>query len=73
MAIDTQEKRMAASGAGRPYMRGKLPGANDQEWRIASGNGYGGNSIAGAPTATILDYERGFRRGCCRGLSRGMA
>lgn len=46
MAIDTQEKRMAASGVGRPFMRGKLPGSNDQEWRIASGNGYGGNSLA---------------------------
>lgn len=45
MALDTQEKRMAASGVARPYMRGKLPGANDQEWRIASGNGYGGNTL----------------------------
>jgi hypothetical protein len=37
---------MAATGVGRPWMRGKLPGANDQEWRIASGNAYGGNVIA---------------------------
>lgn len=46
---------MAATGVGRPFMRGKLPGANDQEWRIASGNAYGGNSIAvpAAPPVTL--------------------
>ena len=47
MAIDTKEKRMAASGVGRPYLRGKLPVASpDEEWRIASGNAYGGNALS---------------------------
>lgn len=46
MAVDTQEKRQNASGVGRTWMRSKLPGANDQAWRIASGHGYGGNAIA---------------------------
>ena len=46
MAVDTQEKRMNAVGVGRPWMRSKLPGVNDQAWRIASGNGYGGNAVA---------------------------
>jgi hypothetical protein len=47
MAVDTKEKRMNAAAVGRPWMRSKLPGANDQAWRIASGNGYGGNEIEG--------------------------
>ena len=46
MAVDTKEKRMNAAGVGRPWMRSKLPGANDQAWRIASGNGYGGNELS---------------------------
>lgn len=42
MALDTQEKRMAAVGVGRPWMRAKLPVATpDAEWRASSGNGYG--------------------------------
>ena len=47
MAVDSLEKRMNAVGVGRPWMRTKLPGANDQPWRVASGNGYGGNSLSG--------------------------
>lgn len=46
MALDSKEKRMAVVGVGRPWMRTKLPGTNDQEWRIASGNAYGGNPIS---------------------------
>lgn len=47
MAIDDREKRAAIPGVGRPYMRGKLPvAAKDQEWRIASGNAYGGNALS---------------------------
>ncbi len=57
MAIDTQEKRMEATGVGRPYQRAKLPGTNDQEWRVASGNAYGGNTIAAAATAEIISLE----------------
>lgn len=52
MGLDTQEKRMASTGVGRPWMRAKLPGANDQEWRIASGNAYGGNALS-AVTVTV--------------------
>jgi len=58
MALDTQEKRMAAFGVGRPWMRTKLPGANDEEWRISSGNAYGGNALspaaAGGVTVTVI-------------------
>ena len=46
MAIDTREKRAAITGVGRPYMRDKLPGTVDEEWRIASGNAYGGNALS---------------------------
>jgi hypothetical protein len=53
MAIDTQEKRMNVVGVGRPWLRTKLPGANDEAWRIASGNAYGGNALTPAgETAT---------------------
>ena len=46
MALDSQEKRMAASGVMRPWMRGKFPIATpDEEWRISSGLGYGGNAL----------------------------
>ncbi len=49
MAIDSKEKRAAVLGVARPWMRDKFPVATpDQEWRISSGNAYGGNTIAGA-------------------------
>ena len=58
MAIDTQEKRMSAAGAGRPFMRAKLPGANDQAWRAASGHAYAGNVIGtGIVTADVISLE----------------
>ena len=46
MALDTQKKRMNAVGVGRPWKRAKFPGVKDQAWRVASGNAYGGNTIA---------------------------
>jgi len=46
MALDTQEKRMNMVGVARPYLRSKLPGDKDQQWRVASGNAYGGNAVA---------------------------
>lgn len=52
MALDTQEKRMNVVGVGRPWLRSKLPGAKDQAWRVASGNAYGGNTIA-APVVSV--------------------
>ena len=54
MAIDSLEKRAAIPGVGRPWMRGKLPGTVDQEWRIASGNAYGGNALSPAVGGRIM-------------------
>ncbi len=45
MAIDTQQKRMSAAGAGRPFMRGHFPGTINEAWRIAAGNAYAGNAL----------------------------
>ena len=47
MAIDDKEKRAAVLGVGRPWMRDKFPVATpDEEWRISSGNAYGGNALS---------------------------
>ena len=47
MAIDSKEKRAAVLGVGRPWVRDKFPVATpDQEWRISSGNAYGGNALS---------------------------
>jgi hypothetical protein len=47
MAIDSKEKRAAVLGVGRPWMRDKFPVATpDEEWRISSGNAYGGNALS---------------------------
>ena len=47
MAIDTKEKRANVLGVGRPWMRDKFPVASpDEQWRIASGNAYGGNALS---------------------------
>ena len=49
MAIDTRAKRASALGVGRPWMRGKNPDATKgQEWRITTGNAYGGNALSSA-------------------------
>lgn len=46
MALDTKEKRAAVIGVGRPWMRDKFPVVTpDEEWRISSGNAYGGNAL----------------------------
>jgi len=46
MAIDSKEKRQGITGVGRPYIRDKFPVATpDEEWRIFSGNAYGGNTL----------------------------
>lgn len=55
MALDTKEKRANVIGVGRPYLRDKFPVATpDEQWRIASGNAYGGNALSpvapGQPT-----------------------
>jgi hypothetical protein len=49
MAIDSKEKRAAVFGVARPWWRDKFPVATpDEEWRISSGNAYGGNALSGA-------------------------
>ena len=46
MALDTKEKRAAVIGVGRPWLRDKFPVATpDEEWRMSSGNAYGGNAL----------------------------
>jgi len=55
MAIDNKEKRAAVLGVARPWMRDKFPrAASDEEWRISSGNAYGGNALAPAVTGRIM-------------------
>ena len=57
MALDTKEKRAAVFGVGRPWMRDKFPVATpDEEWRIASGNAYGGNALS-APIVVISVFH----------------
>jgi hypothetical protein len=47
MALDTREKRMNAARVARPWMRAKhAVGATDQQSRIESGHGYGGNALS---------------------------
>lgn len=47
MALDTREKRMNAARVARPWMRARhAVGATDQQSRIESGNGYGGNALS---------------------------
>lgn len=55
MAIDTKEKRANVIGVGRPYLRNKFPVATpDEQWRIASGNAYGGNALSPAVGGRIF-------------------
>ena len=54
MAIDDREKALCVVGVGRPFMRTKLPIATpDEEWRISSGNAYGGNALSAAAASTV--------------------
>ena len=47
MAIDSKEKRASVLGVARPWMRDKFPVVTpDEEWRISSGNAYGGNALS---------------------------
>jgi len=56
MAIDDKEKRAAALGVGRPWMRGQFPVATpDEEWRISVGNAYGGNALSAVTGTAIRD------------------
>ena len=47
MALDSREKRMNAARVGRPWMRARhAVGATDEQSRIGSGHGYGGNALS---------------------------
>ena len=47
MALDSLEKRRNVPGVGRPWMRMQHPVATpDEQWRIAVGNAYGGNTLS---------------------------
>ena len=41
MALDSKAKRIAAAGAGRPWMRSQVNDASaGREWRASAGNAY---------------------------------
>jgi len=69
MAIDDQEKRQAVLGVGRPWMRNKLPVATpDEEWRINSGNAYGGNALSAGGVIPFRNYMYFERLLACEDL-----
>ena len=61
--IDTQQKRMSAAGAGRPWKRGVFPVATPTEaWRLNVGMAYAGNALSpaiGAPVNMLMN-QRGY-------------
>ena len=61
MAIDTRQKRASVPGAGRPWIRGKLPGTLDGGWRAASGMSYAG-AVLSAGLIGIILVSRAARR-----------
>jgi hypothetical protein len=66
MALDTREKRMNAARVGRPWLRAKhAVGATDQQARIASGHGYGGNALSAG------GFKVAWARGCNTVLRAG--
>lgn len=63
MAIDSKKKRANILGVGRPWMRDKFPVATpDEEWRISSGNAYGGNALSPIIGLTIIAQARSTAR-----------
>ena len=67
MAVDTAQKRASATGAGRPFMRGKAnDAAGGREWRAATGFTYpvanfqapGGAVMAATYYRTLLQGDR---------------
>lgn len=62
MAIDTAEKRQNLTGVGRPYLRSQFPVATpDEEWRIATGNAYGGNALSAVGDVLIAQSRTALR------------
>ena len=58
MAIDSKEKRVSVLGVGRPWFRDKFPIATpDEEWRMSSGNTYGGNALSPGTGAIMSQLQ----------------
>lgn len=73
MAIDTKEKRANVLGVGRPYIRNKFPVATpDEQWRISSGNAYGGNALSPAAAGTVPPLDEGMLTGGFQPLGGGL-
>lgn len=63
MAIDSKEKRAAIFGVARPYSRTKFPVATpDEEWRIASGNAYGGNALSPGGASFVPNFMHHYTK-----------
>lgn len=61
MALDTKEKRANVIGVGRPYLRDKFPVATpDEEWRMSSGNAWGGNPLSAGPEPAVRSIVIGI-------------
>lgn len=59
MAVDTQEKRMSAAGAGRVFMRATFPvGATDEQSRVGKGIAYNGNALTPAAGGFVVAWAR---------------
>ena len=55
MAMNTQQRRMSATGVGRPFMRAVFPVATPTAaWRQNVGMAYAGITLAAAAVATDL-------------------
>ena len=55
MSMDSQQKRMSATGCGRPFMRAVFPVATPTAaWRQNVGMAYAGITLAAAAVATDL-------------------
>lgn len=54
MSLDSKQKRANAARVARPWMRSRWPvGLSTQPSRIASGHGYGGNTITSSAAEVI--------------------
>lgn len=56
MALNTREKRANSLGVGRIWMRGArvAVGASDEQARIATGLGYGGNALSAVAAVAVI-------------------
>ena len=74
MAIDTRQKRFSMLHFS--WIPGvslfEADGTVDADDKYHLLHLYSGITLSGAPTETLLDYMRGYNRGCGTGLDRGM-